>query len=85
MTRLRTGLTAAALLLPLLALPSSAAAASCAPAKHAGGEWRSYGHDQQNTRTQPAEKVHTGASSAASLGPIAFSAGWVRVFCASWP
>jgi polyvinyl alcohol dehydrogenase (cytochrome) len=68
MSRLRTGLTAAALLLPLLALPSSAAAASCAPAKHAGGEWRSYGHDQQNTRTQPAEKT-IGPGEAALLSP----------------
>jgi polyvinyl alcohol dehydrogenase (cytochrome) len=72
---LTKALGAAALLLPLLALPSSAAsAAGCAPAKHAGGEWRSYGHDLSNTRTQPAEKT-IGLVEAALLAPAwSFSA-----------
>jgi polyvinyl alcohol dehydrogenase (cytochrome) len=35
----------------------SKAAAHCAPKKHAGGEWRMYGHDLDNTRSQPAEKT----------------------------
>ncbi|MDQ1706697.1 MAG: hypothetical protein QOF18_3063 [Frankiaceae bacterium] len=34
---------------------AAAAAGTCAPAAHAGGEWRSYGHDFANTRSQPAE------------------------------
>jgi polyvinyl alcohol dehydrogenase (cytochrome) len=29
----------------------------CAQAEHQGGEWRSYNHDQSNTRSQPAEEV----------------------------
>ena len=62
-------LAAAGLVLPLLALPSGAApAGTCAPAKHAGGEWRSMGHDQSNTRTQPAEKT-IGRVEAALLAP----------------
>lgn len=36
---------------------SAAAWESCAPASHAGGEWRSYGHDLSNTRSQPNETV----------------------------
>jgi polyvinyl alcohol dehydrogenase (cytochrome) len=71
---LTKALGAAALLLPLLALPSSASAAACAPAKHAGGEWRSYGHDLSNTRTQPLEKT-IGPVEAALLAPAwSFSA-----------
>ena len=35
---------------------AGAATGSCAPRNHPGGEWRSYGHDYANTRTQPAEK-----------------------------
>jgi polyvinyl alcohol dehydrogenase (cytochrome) len=69
MSGLTKALASAALLLPLLALPSSAAsAAGCAPAKHAGGEWRSYGHDLSNTRSQPAEKT-IGPLEAALLAP----------------
>src|SRR4029078_898875 len=34
-----------------------AAAGHCAPKKHAGGEWRMYGHDLSNSRSQPAEKT----------------------------
>jgi polyvinyl alcohol dehydrogenase (cytochrome) len=36
---------------------SKAAAGHCAPKKHPGGEWRMYGHDLDNTRSQPAEKT----------------------------
>jgi polyvinyl alcohol dehydrogenase (cytochrome) len=36
---------------------AGAASGHCAPAKHAGGDWRVYGHDYDNTRTQPAEKT----------------------------
>ncbi len=44
------------------------AAARCArPA--GGGEWRSYGHDDANTRTQPAERS-IGASAAPTLTPV---------------
>ena len=68
MSRLPKALGAVALLLPLLALPSAAAGPGCAPAKAAGGEWRSYGHDPQNTRTQPAEKT-IGASNVTTLAP----------------
>ena len=69
MSSLTKALAGAALLLPLLALPSGAASGGgCAPAKHVGGEWRSYGHDQSNTRTQPAEKT-IGQVEAALLSP----------------
>jgi polyvinyl alcohol dehydrogenase (cytochrome) len=69
MRGLTKALGSAVLLLPLLALPSSAAGApSCAPAKHAGGEWRSYGHDLSNTRSQPAEQT-IGQVEAALLSP----------------
>jgi polyvinyl alcohol dehydrogenase (cytochrome) len=69
MSGLTKAVGAAVLVLPLLALPSSAStAASCAPAKSAGGEWRSYGHDFANTRTQPAEKT-IGPVQAALLAP----------------
>jgi len=69
MRALRGLLAAAVVSVPLLALPSSAAPLpGCAPAKHAGGEWRSYGHDLQNTRSQPAEK-EIGPLQAAQLAP----------------
>ena len=41
----------------------------CAPQDHPGGEWRSYGHDQANTRTQPKETT-IGAVEAATLAPV---------------
>ena len=34
---------------------ADAAAGHCAAKHHAGGEWRMYGHDLSNSRTQPAE------------------------------
>lgn len=40
----------------------------CADASHPGGEWRSYGHDQSNTRSQPLENT-IDPSNAASLTP----------------
>jgi polyvinyl alcohol dehydrogenase (cytochrome) len=68
-TALTKALGSAVLVLPLLALPSSASTAGhCAPAKHVGGEWRSYGHDSSNTRSQPAEKT-IGRVEAALLAP----------------
>jgi len=36
---------------------AGATAGHCAPKQHAGGEWRMYGHDYANTRSQPAEKT----------------------------
>ncbi len=38
------------------------------PLSVGGGEWRSYGHDPSNSRTQPAEKT-IGTANAASLAP----------------
>src|SRR3954471_19004640 len=75
MSGLTKALAGAALLLPLLAVPTGAAsAAACAPTKHVGGEWPSMGHDQSNTRTQPAEKT-IGRVEAALLAPAwSFSA-----------
>jgi outer membrane protein assembly factor BamB/plastocyanin len=63
---------AVAALVGVLALPGAAsAAASCAddPANPPGGEWRSYGHDLANTRTQDAEKTIT-RENVATLGPV---------------
>ena len=40
----------------------------CADPNHPGGEWRTYGHDLSNTRSQPLEKK-IDASNAASLEP----------------
>lgn len=68
MRRVRVALAVTALAVPLLALPSNGAAPACAPTKHAGGEWRSYGHDLKNTRSQPAEKT-IGPLQAALLAP----------------
>jgi polyvinyl alcohol dehydrogenase (cytochrome) len=74
LSKLTKALAAAVLALPLLALPSVAASASCGPAKHVGGDWPSMGHDQSNTRTQPAEKT-IGQVEAALLAPAwSFSA-----------
>ncbi|HEX2240167.1 MAG TPA: PQQ-binding-like beta-propeller repeat protein [Actinomycetota bacterium] len=42
--------------------------ASCARPEHPGGEWRMYGHDHANTRTQPLEK-EIDPSNAATLEP----------------
>jgi polyvinyl alcohol dehydrogenase (cytochrome) len=54
------GLVASALVVPAVAdrtaTTASAAPGRCAPAKHPGGEWRSYGHDLAQTRSQPKEK-----------------------------
>src|SRR5436190_10442938 len=48
--------------------PAMAAAATCATTNPAGGEWRTYGHDPSNTRSQPAEKT-IGPLEAATLAP----------------
>lgn len=42
-----------------LAPTTAIAAAKCAKANHPGGEWRSFGHDLQNTRWQDAKQVPT--------------------------
>jgi outer membrane protein assembly factor BamB len=47
---------------------SAGAGGSCAEADHPGGEWRSYGHDLANTRSQPQEKK-IDPSNAAMLEP----------------
>ena len=53
----------------LSTLPTTASARpSCAKKNHPGGEWRTYGHDLSNTRTQPREKKIK-PSNAASLEP----------------
>ncbi|MCA1726625.1 MAG: PQQ-binding-like beta-propeller repeat protein, partial [Actinobacteria bacterium] len=41
----------------------------CAVARHAGGEWRSYGHDLANTRAQPMERTIT-PTNAPLLAPV---------------
>jgi polyvinyl alcohol dehydrogenase (cytochrome) len=52
----RKTLLAGILLAALLPAPARAAAA-CAAADHAGGDWPSYGHDLHNSRSQPDEHV----------------------------
>jgi polyvinyl alcohol dehydrogenase (cytochrome) len=59
---------AASLLAGLFPPTSAEAGASCAKASHPGGEWRIYGHDYSNTRSQPAEKK-IGLVEAATLQP----------------
>jgi polyvinyl alcohol dehydrogenase (cytochrome) len=60
---LRTALLAVALAAVVVAPGSGSAAATCAPTATStgdpwpGGEWRSYGHDLENTRSQPGESV----------------------------
>ncbi len=49
----------------------AAATAACPTSSTPGGDWRSYGHDQANTRTQHAE---TGLTPAATAG---LKAAWV--------
>jgi polyvinyl alcohol dehydrogenase (cytochrome) len=53
------GLAAATLVAPVVdarpATVASAATGRCAAADHPGGDWRSYGHDLANTRSQPRE------------------------------
>lgn len=56
----------------LTVVPVSGAAAkgaSCARADRPGGEWRLYGHDYANSRTQPAERK-IGLAEAATLQPV---------------
>jgi glucose dehydrogenase len=63
-------LALAAALALLGALPPGLAVAEngCAASNHPGGEWRTYGHDWSNTRTQPLEKK-IDPSNAATLEP----------------
>ncbi|MGH2760632.1 MAG: PQQ-binding-like beta-propeller repeat protein [Actinomycetota bacterium] len=68
----RAALVAAVCVLGASGLSASPAASqtasSCAPARHAGGDWPTYGHDLSNTRSQPAEKS-IGPQNVASLAP----------------
>lgn len=48
--------------------PAHANTATCAAARHPGGEWRLYGHDLSNSRTQPDEHV-IGTTEAGALAP----------------
>jgi len=52
--------------------------AACSGTTLSGGEWRSYGHDPSNTRTQPAEH-HLGTAQARSLQPA-----WVFSLAAAY-
>ena len=53
---------------PVVGLSSARAAATCAVAEHAGGDWRMYGQDYANTRSQPQETV-IGPEQADTLAP----------------
>ncbi len=56
--RLVVAVAGASLVVPSVVVVNNAADAAaghCAPKHHAGGEWRMYGHDFSNTRSQPAE------------------------------
>lgn len=70
---LRLGLVALALSAVVVAPGAGTAAATCAPTTTStgdpwpGGEWRSYGHDFENTRSQPLETT-IGVAEARSLG-----------------
>jgi polyvinyl alcohol dehydrogenase (cytochrome) len=74
--RVRRGLLAAPILAALIAAVPSAPDAPGAPAKRArcakakvpGGQWRSYGHDFSNTRTQKKERK-IGSGNVGQLGP----------------
>lgn len=59
MKRVLCSVLACALGASLLVPATAQAAAQCAKADHPGGEWRSFGHDLQNTRWQDAKKVPT--------------------------
>lgn len=59
---------AAALLAAALAAGTAGASASCAPAEHAGGEWRMMGYDLGHSRHQAGEAL-IGPAQAASLAP----------------
>jgi polyvinyl alcohol dehydrogenase (cytochrome) len=65
---LLTGLVALVLLATLASPVAAAKRATCAPARHAGGDWPSYGHDFDNTRHQQAEKV-IGTDNVSTLQP----------------
>lgn len=67
-TRRIASLAFATLVASLLPAATVTAAASCGPAQHRGGEWRSVYHDLSNTAHQPREKV-IGADNLASLTP----------------
>src|SRR4051812_32058713 len=86
MNRVRTtkalvvmALATAAAAPPLLSFAHAATGAAaptgtCAPVDNPGGEWRSYGHDYNNTRSQPLETTIT-PSNATTLEPaFVFSA-----------
>src|SRR3954447_885397 len=53
---------------------ATARPATCAPAHRPGGDWSSYGHDQENTASQPAEKTLTTTVVPTLTKAFAFSA-----------
>ncbi|MFN2525041.1 MAG: PQQ-binding-like beta-propeller repeat protein [Actinomycetota bacterium] len=66
---MRRGLVLCLIAFGLTSAPAlTAPKASCARPDHPGGEWRWYGHDYSNSRTQPAEKK-IGLPEAAQLQP----------------
>ena len=66
MKKSRAALALLAVGASLLVAVAGSAAASCAPADHAGGEWRSYGQDLTNARNQSSE-TEIGPDTVASL------------------
>ena len=66
------GVTVALALLATVAIPAGAFAA-CAARTTPGGEWRSYGHDAANTRTQEAEQDLSAARAAGLAAAWVFS------------
>src|SRR3954451_2418522 len=53
---------------------ATARPATCAPGQWPGGDWSTYGHDQENTRSQPAEKTLTTTVVPTLTKAFAFSA-----------
>lgn len=68
-TRRAAVTVAAGLALAALPAGASAQAATCGPAEHEGGEWRGYGGDYANTRTQEQEEA-IGVADAPTLSPV---------------
>ena len=69
MGTMRSVIAAAALAAAVIAVPAARAAdpPACAPSDVEGGEWRSYGHDASNTRSQP--EASLAAADAVTLAP----------------
>ena len=67
--RLVALLAVAAMVLAVLPTMAAGAAASCAKAKHPGGDWPVQGYDLYNSRNQPDEKK-IGPAEARTLAPV---------------